>query len=240
MRCPGQDRRFWKIEDIFNEPCPYCGNILEFWKDDVSLSCSKCGKIIRNKKVNLDCALWCKSAKECLGEDVVENKLKYYKMEELLINELKTVFRNDEKRINHALKVLSLAKEINKSEEGDPLIVKASAILHDIGIHEAEKKYNSSAPKFQEIEGPPIARKILDFLSIDEESIEHICNIIATHHSARDIDTPEFRIIWDSDWIVNIKEKGIIEKKLKKELANFIENIFKTKTGMEIALELYI
>ena len=48
-------------------------------------------------------------------------------------------------------------------------VVRAAAVLHDIGIREAERKHGSSAGKYQEVEGPPIARRILEKLSVDPE-----------------------------------------------------------------------
>lgn len=105
-------------------------------------------------------------------------------------------------------------------------MVRVSAILHDIGIPESERKYNSSAGKYQEIEGPPIAKRIMEELSLDESVIGHVCDIIGSHHSAGRIDTPEFRILWDADWLVNIAEERASR------------SVFKTATGLRIATEL--
>ena len=66
LRCPGQDMRYWKPEDIFDITCPHCGTDIEFWKDDPVRVCSKCNKEVRNPKINLSCAEWCKSADDCL------------------------------------------------------------------------------------------------------------------------------------------------------------------------------
>jgi HD superfamily phosphodiesterase len=161
-------------------------------------------------------------------------------MDKIIIKEMKKIFKKDSKRIKHALKVLNYAKKINLIENGDPAIVNSSAILHDIGIKEAEKKYGSSAGVYQEKEGPPLAKKILESLGFNKSKINHVCKIIANHHSALDIDTTEFKIIWDADWLVNIKEEGIIKRKSKEELITFIEKILKTKTGKKIAKEKYI
>ena len=95
--------------------------------------------------------------------------------------------------------MLKYAEQIQAAEGGDPLVVKAAAILHDIGILQAEQKHGSSAGKYQEAEGPGIAKDILGKHDVAEGLIEHICKIIANHHSDKDIDTPEFRIVWDAD-----------------------------------------
>ncbi|KKL54226.1 hypothetical protein LCGC14_2267540, partial [marine sediment metagenome] len=144
----------------------------------------------------------------------------------------------DQRRIDHALAVLNYAEQIQAAEGGDPLVVKAAAILHDIGIHEAERKYNSSAGKYQEIEGPPIARKILAKYDLDETLIEHICKIIANHHSAKDIDTLEFRITWDADWLVNMPGEFPVADKEK--LQKLIDKTFKTNKGRQIAVGLFL
>ncbi len=68
MRCPGQDWRYWKEEAIFEINCPYCGEKVEFFKDDTSRKCSACKKVIPNPKLDFGCAAYCKYAEICLGE----------------------------------------------------------------------------------------------------------------------------------------------------------------------------
>lgn len=159
-------------------------------------------------------------------------------MREKLINKMKSILGRDTKRIEHALAVLDFAEKIQSAEGGDALVVKASAILHDIGIHEAERKYNSSAGKYQQIEGPPIAEKILKSCNIPAGTIEHICRIIANHHTAKNIDTTEFRIIWDADNLVNLREE--LKDATKERIKKIINKVFKTSTGHRMASELLI
>jgi hypothetical protein len=64
--CPGQDMRFWKPEDIFTAPCPFCRGEIEFWKDEPVRLCPTCRKEVRNPKHNAGCAQWCGQASECL------------------------------------------------------------------------------------------------------------------------------------------------------------------------------
>ena len=73
-------------------------------------------------------------------------------------------FGVDQRRIDHALQVSCYAEELLSYIDADPVTTLAAAYLHDIGIHEAERKHGSSSGKWQEIEGPPIARKILTSL----------------------------------------------------------------------------
>ena len=233
-RCPGQDQRFWKPEDIFEVNCPECGELIEFWKDEPKLKCPKCGKLAVNPKLDLGCAEWCQYAKECLGislsheSNILCNRL---------IEEMKNIFGKDQKRINHALEVLKYAEQILEVEKANPLVVKAAAILHDVGIREAEKKHGSTEAKFQEIEGPPIAKKILFKYGIEVGSIEHVYQIIANHHSAKALNTPEFKIIWDANWLVNLGEKFAESKTKKEKIKELIDNTFKTEKGRQLAIK---
>jgi hypothetical protein len=245
-KCPGQDTRFWKPGDIYDIVCPNCGGGVEFFKDEVRRRCLKCGYVLKNPKIEMGCAQWCEHAEECLGISRVEIagseegalgqilKIK-------LIAAMKQEFGTDIKRINHALKVLQTAEDILEKEKADPIVVVAAALLHDIGIQEAERKHGSSAGKYQELEGPPIARRILEALDVKPalgpERIDHVCRIVGAHHSASNIDTPEFRIIWDADWFVNIPDEK--SGKSTDELRVFINKVFRTEPGKALALDTY-
>ena len=102
---------------------------------------------------------------------------------------------------------------------------------------EAERKHGSAAGRYQEIEGPPIARRIMQDLALDDATLEHACRIIGSHHSARGIDTLEFRIIWDADWLVNLPDE--FAGRGPQQLAAAIDRIFRTAAGRRRAGELY-
>jgi len=148
---------------------------------------------------------------------------------------MKEVFGEDRRRVRHTLSVLDYAERIARHEPGSREVVVAAAILHDIGIHEAQRRHGSAAGPYQELEGPPIARGILRDLGAEEALVEHVCRIVANHHSARDIDTPEFRIVWDADWLVNLSEQAAGGG--APSLRERIESVFKTPTGKRIAGE---
>lgn len=234
VKCPGQDQRYWKPEDIFEVECPDCGKSIEFFKDEPRLKCRQCGHIVINPKIDLGCAEWCQYGAQCLGVTVKSLSA----IRDKLISDMKKTFGRDQRRIDHALAVLDYAEQIQSVEGGDPLVVKAAAILHDIGIQEAERKYGSSAGKYQEIEGPPIAEEILKRYDIDAEAVEHVCKIIANHHSAKDIDTTEFWIVRDADWLVNIPED--FPDTGKEKLQRIIDKTLKTKKGREIATQSFL
>ena len=67
--CPGQDQRYWRPEDILQIACPVCGAEIEFWKDEPVRICAACQQEIRNPRMDLGCAKWCKEAHACLGKE---------------------------------------------------------------------------------------------------------------------------------------------------------------------------
>lgn len=235
VRCPGQDQRYWKPDDIFEVPCTGCGSSIEFFKDEPKLKCRKCGSIVDNPKIDMGCAEWCQYAEQCLGISAAKRT---GGIKDKLIGEIERRFGDDRKRIEHALAVLNYADRIQAVEGGDPLVVRAAAVLHDIGINEAERKHGSTAGKYQEVEGPPIAREILSKYDIEPQAVEHVCKIIANHHSAKDIDTTEFRIIWDADWLVNIPAD--FPDAGQEKLKDIIEKTFKTQEGRKTAERLFL
>ena len=94
-----------------------------------------------------------------------------------VISKMIAYLSKDVRRINHALKVYGFVKAISEVEiinEEKLKILEIAAILHDIGIKESERKYNSSSGKYQEIEGPPIAREVLKDFNQDIKLIDRI------------------------------------------------------------------
>lgn len=67
-KCPGQDTRYWKPEDIQDANCPGCGEPMEFWKTDIRVKCNNCQRVVSNPNFNLECAAWCSFATQCLGD----------------------------------------------------------------------------------------------------------------------------------------------------------------------------
>ena len=224
-RCPGQDTRFWKPEDIFCTRCPGCGAEIEFWKDEPVLICRGCRQEIRNPRIDLGCAKWCKFAQECLG-GLMDNSSITVPVKERLVAAMTRLFGADQRRIDHALKVLGYAETIQQTEGGSALVVRAAAILHDIGIPEAERKYGSADGKHQEIEGPPVARRIMDEAGLPPDVVEHVCRIIASHHTG-DYDSREFNILWDADWLVNFPE--VFPELAGPALAARVQTLFRTR-----------
>jgi HD superfamily phosphohydrolase YqeK len=153
---------------------------------------------------------------------------------------MKKLFKSDFKRIGHASRVARYAERIGKSEGANMAVILSAAYLHDIGIVEAEKKYNSTAPEYQHKEGPPIAKEILIKLGAKEELIEEVCDIIGHHHQPRDDDSLNFKVVYDADLVENSDEMQKENPIDSEKMAARIEKLFLTEGGREVAKEVLL
>jgi hypothetical protein len=155
-----------------------------------------------------------------------------------VIAEMIRYFDGDVRRINHALKVYGLAKTIGELEGLDSDAqqrLELAAVLHDIGIKESERKYGSAAGHYQEIEGPPVAGAILGALHCDPAALERIAFLIGNHHSYGKIDAPDFQILVEADFLVNIFEDSMTPA----IVAEVGRKIFKTAAGKQLLARMY-
>ena len=136
------------------------------------------------------------------------------------------------RRIQHFLKVSMFAALIGKLEGLPPEqqeILEIAAILHDIGILPAEKKYGESNGKLQEQEGPAYARDLLNEVGgYSPELIDRVCFLIAHHHTYAGVDGLDWQILLEADFLVNSFEKNLPENAIKE----FRSRVFKTKSGI--------
>ncbi|TYO99667.1 metal dependent phosphohydrolase [Geothermobacter ehrlichii] len=151
---------------------------------------------------------------------------------------MEQTFGDDRRRIDHALAVAGWAETLLRYIDADPVITLSAAYLHDIGIHAAERKHGSSAGRYQEIEGPPIAREILVRLGADPHLVETVCELVGNHHTPEGVDSPEFRILWDADALVNLEE--VAPHKNEQEMARVVQRSFVTEAGYRLGMEKYL
>lgn len=146
---------------------------------------------------------------------------------------------NDPKRIHHLLKVYEFAKYIGEGENLDErtqFILETAAILHDIGIKNAEQIYGSSNGKYQEELGPDVARQILWNLNYDSDITDRVCYLVGHHHTYHDINGNDYQILVEADFLVNLYEDQIDEKGCEQ----VYRRIFKTRTGKNLLKSIYL
>lgn len=149
-----------------------------------------------------------------------------------------TEYENSPLRINHFLKVWGYARLIGKKQgigERQQLILETAALMHDIGIKPALKKYGSSAGKYQEELGSEPARRLLAEVTDDKELIERVCFLIAHHHTYEGVDDIDYRILLEADFLVNAFEDGLGRQAIEKAAVR----IFETEEGKRILKETY-
>ncbi len=118
-------------------------------------------------------------------------------------------FGDDDRRIEHALRVLIQAERLMIEDECcDAEIVIACVLLHDVGIKVSERDHGGNTGNTQEEYGPPVAEELLDSIGFPRHKLDIVKDIIGNHHSPSRYDYPELEILKKADRIVN-KSKDI-------------------------------
>lgn len=64
-KCPGQDKRNLSQESII---CNACGYDVEIFSDEPKVRCPRCKNFVWRKMLP-SCAEWCRSARDCIGQE---------------------------------------------------------------------------------------------------------------------------------------------------------------------------
>lgn len=145
----------------------------------------------------------------------------------------------DPRRAHHLLKVWAFCRTIARSEglEGEALeTLEAAALLHDIGIHEVERKYGSCSGHWQEVEGPVIAGPMLDRVGATQSQRERVLFLIAHHHTYQACDALDFRILIESGYLATAYE----ERLPLESCQSARDNLFETQTGIKFLEDLLL
>lgn len=145
----------------------------------------------------------------------------------------------DPRRVHHFLKVAAFCRLLGASEQLDAQtqnMLDAAAVLHDIGIHEAERRHGSSAGPWQEQEGPAVAAPLLREAGANEDECARVCWLIAHHHTYDASDDLAFRILVEADFLVNAYEDAL--PRAACETAQ--KRLFRTPSGCETLRQLYL
>ena len=209
---------------------------MEFFKDDPTRKCPKCGHRFLNPSLDFGCASYCQYAEQCIGnippellaqkEDLLKDRVAI---------EMKRYFKQDFKRVGHAIRAARHAEQIGREERGNLAVILSATYLLDIGIKEAEKKDPESFSRHHEEEGVPIARDILTRLKAKDDLINEVCDIIGHHHHPGPEENTNFKSVYDADMIVNLEENEKKSPIEPEELKKIIDESFITESGRNLA-----
>ncbi len=147
-------------------------------------------------------------------------------------------YAGDPKRIQHFLKVHAFAHHIG-TQEGLPEDVQQTleiaAYVHDIGIKPAEAKFGKCSGKLQEQEGGAPARALLEGLQVPTAVIDRVVYLVEHHHTYNPVDSLDYRILLESDFLVNAFEDALPNA----AICAGRDSIFRTQSGISLLTQIY-
>jgi len=225
------DIRFWKLKDIFELQCPYCGEEIEFWKDDPLRNCPGCGQAVSNPHIDLGCAKWCQYAEECLGvlpDAVVAEAPIIDRLKALLDKRL----TGQPARMKCASAVCTLAETLMIAEGGNPCVVKSAALLAGILLRENGISSTSSSDDspFRDLHAQ---KTILEQAGIETSLTDEICAVIDTVISGKTQETLEVAVVWDA---VQLERLSLIQDSDPRSVVpDTITKTIRTRSGKRMA-----
>lgn len=230
-RCPGQDVRFWKPKDIFEIRCSYCGEGIEFWKDDPLRHCPSCSQVVSNPRINLGCAQWCQYAEECLGtlpDALVQEAPVIDRLKALLAKQLIT----QPVRMELARKVCTLSETLMVTEGGDPCLVKSAALLAGTLImgNGASDTSSSEEHPFGNFH---TQKTILEQAGIGTVLANEICAVVDGVIAGKTQETLDFAVVWDAVQLERLSR--IHDSDTRSVVPDTITQTIKTQSGRRMA-----
>ena len=147
-------------------------------------------------------------------------------------------FGPDLEMIIHMFTVHGFAVAIAAAEgvQEDTLLgLEIAALTHCIGIKECRSKYKILTRKALQVEGPPLAKELLQNLGFSDPLVDRVCFLLGHQHTYADIQDLDHQILVEAFFLATAKEKDWT----KEQVQGFCERVFKTKTGFELLAKLY-
>lgn len=229
MKCPGQDSRYWKPDAIFEAKCPKCENAVEFFKDDTTRRCKRCGHRFLNPALDFGCASYCKYVEQCIGNlppELIAQKEGLLK--DRVAIEVKRRLKRDFKAIGRAIRRARYAEKIGTEEGGNLAVILSAAYLFGLGGEDLQDGKKD----------PAAAEEILSQIGAAETLIEEVSRILAAHHRPGKERGTEAQCVHDADRLARLEDdlKRGFEEGLSP--AERIESRFFTPSGRRLAEEM--
>jgi len=169
---------------------------VEFFKDETSGRCTKCGHRFRNPGIDFGCATWCSLAEQCLGfvpEGDSAPKSTEGALAGRLIQQIGEEFKDEPDRMISALKAFHHAKELVGKEGGAPRIALAASLLLEVVASPEAQSADVQEEYLHKV------RQMLRDAGADEETIQSVFEIVGCWQSGKQLDGIEFKIVCDAD-----------------------------------------
>ena len=229
MKCPGQDTQFWDANAIFETPCPKCGIQVEFFKDDTTRKCGKCGHRFVNPKMDFGCAAYCNFAEQCLGDlppELVAQKEDLFK--DRVAVAVKRHLKSDFKRIGRAARRARHAEQICRGENGNLAAVLIAAYVWELADGESGEM-NTSA-----------AQMLLNDLKAPEPLIEKVLRIVSRQGVTNGDGSEDLKVVGDAVVIAALEDQVKTDSGILAHIEQRIDEEVKTTTGRTYARALFL
>jgi DNA-directed RNA polymerase subunit RPC12/RpoP len=233
MRCPGQDTQYWNARAIFEAKCPKCGQPVEFFKDDTTRKCGRCGHRFVNPRMDFGCAAYCPFAEQCLGSlppELVAQKENLFK--DRVAVEVKRHLRTDFKRIGHASRLARYVERIQQREKGNPASALIAAYLLPIVAQAAADDGRGEAWRRA---ATATTGEFLSKLGAGENLVTAVAEVLAALAAAGPQAPLEVRVLHDAEAIVRLEEQQKTAPLPADALRQELDGAFLTAGGREAA-----
>lgn len=136
-------------------------------------------------------------------------------------------------RIHHFIKVHGFARQIGQMEglsAADLFILETAALTHDIGIKPALEQTGSCPGPLQERLGPPEVEAMLQALHFPQKVIDRVCFLIAHHHTTQGVNSADWQILLEADFLVNMIENHMTAEAID----TCRDKVFRTAEGLRL------
>ena len=141
--------------------------------------------------------------------------------------------------INHFLKVWAFAKTIGEQEGLDDqtqLTLELAAVVHDIACPLCRQKYGNTNGKYQELESPPLVEDFFAGMPVEGDMAERISWLVAHHHTYTHVDSLDYQILLEADFLVHADEGGLVCAAIE----NMRQSVFRTGAGVRLLDSIYL
>jgi hypothetical protein len=237
MKCPGQDRGYWKGDCVSELPCPRCGSAVEFFKDESSRRCAQCGHRFGNPRVELDCASWCDQAEACLGSSYAHGSglgEGDTALSGRLMRALEQELEHEPARFAWALLVFQHAKELVSVAGVNPGVVLPVALLLEL---EGDPSQTAGSP-LPEATGRVRSQEVLFRARVDPDSVVGITGLLGSLRNRLEEDRVEVRVLEDA---LTLAKMTIADRPTDlRGMESLIESRLRTDAGKARARQLFL